>query len=238
MTAKIARLTLSLLVVVAVGCGSGTFWRRYAAATYGVGVADEIWMGVYQVPGTGEVGSVVAKFHQFADVYSGQFDFKNETYNFSGSGELRGQLKPDETFELAGTIADSAQGASAIVLAGKRDRDAMEGTYQQVFGAQSIGGQFLLVRLSRTTYVGGFPSQRVTGAGQQLLDLGADPSGLLGPARSDAYGPGIHADATGRPFRWRTDDGSMAFGAVRPNVYGPGIGADATGRPVQAAPLW
>lgn len=229
-------LILALAIsIAALGC---TYGRRMAALRYGIGVADEIWTGVYQVPGTEEVGSIVAEFHQFADLYSGQFSFKNETYNFQGSGELQGQLTQDESFELSGTITDPIQGVSALLLNGKRDQDTMEGNYQQAFGGRSISGVFLLVRLSKTTYVAGFRSHKLSAAGQELLDLGADPSGLLGPARANAYGPGIHSDSTGRPFRWRADDGAMSFGEVRPNVYGPGIGSDATGRPVYATPLW
>lgn len=227
-----------VVLALASSMASCTFGRRLVAANYGVGVADEIWTGVYEVPGTGEVGSVVAQLRQFADIYSGQFAFKNETYNFVGAGELKGQLRSDQTFELAGTLSDTAQGPSVILLEGKRAQDTMEGTYQQTFGAQAVAGRFLLVRLSRTTYVGGFRSHQVTAPGRDLLDLGADPSGLLGPARPDAYGPGIHADSTGRPFRWRAEDGSTVLGDVRPNTYGPGIGSDATGRPVHAAPAW
>ena len=51
-------------------------------------------------------------------------------------------------------------------------------------------------------------------------------------ARRDAYGPGIHMDATGRPYRDHTDDGGIVMEPVQPNAYGPGIDMDATGRPV------
>jgi hypothetical protein len=60
--------------------------------------------------------------------------------------------------------------------------------------------------------------------------------GLLGPQRTDAYGPGVHADGTGRPFEWRTRDGQVERGAVRRNAYGLGVGMDASGRPVVATP--
>jgi hypothetical protein len=59
---------------------------------------------------------------------------------------------------------------------------------------------------------------------------------LLGPGRPDAYGPGINADATGRPFWYVPQFGGSVLGPVRPNVYGPGIGSDGTGRPVFAVP--
>ena len=67
------------------------------------------------------------------------------------------------------------------------------------------------------------------------------PSGtLLGPTRANAYGPGINAGATGRPFVWKPDSGGPALGPIQPNVFGPGVGMDATGRPVRPAcpPGW
>jgi hypothetical protein len=59
--------------------------------------------------------------------------------------------------------------------------------------------------------------------------------GFLGPFTPNAYGPGMNADATGRPFIWQPDFGGPAMGPITPNAYGPGIGMDATGRPVQPA---
>lgn len=53
-------------------------------------------------------------------------------------------------------------------------------------------------------------------------------------ARRNAFGPGLHMDATGRPYRDSVQGGGEALDPVRPNVYGPGIGSDATGRPVTA----
>ena len=65
--------------------------------------------------------------------------------------------------------------------------------------------------------------------------------GLLGPARQNAYGLGVHSDATGRPFRWVPQGASSSFNdpllKVKPNAYGFGVGADQYGRPVQAVPL-
>jgi len=55
---------------------------------------------------------------------------------------------------------------------------------------------------------------------------------------NDAYGPGINADSTGRPYTWQPTLGHTGgvLGPVTPNAYGPGIGMDATGKPVQAVP--
>lgn len=53
-------------------------------------------------------------------------------------------------------------------------------------------------------------------------------------ARRNAYGPGVHMDATGRPFAYRTRGDRGALGPITPNAYGPGIGMDATGSPVTA----
>ena len=61
-------------------------------------------------------------------------------------------------------------------------------------------------------------------------------STLLGPATENAYGPDLHSDATGRPFRYRTQDGEAAIGSVKQNGYGLGIHADQFGRPVYAVP--
>jgi hypothetical protein len=58
------------------------------------------------------------------------------------------------------------------------------------------------------------------------------------PDGQNAYGPGIHSDATGRPYTWQPTLGHTGgvLGPVKPNAYGPGIGMDATGKPVQAVP--
>jgi hypothetical protein len=50
-------------------------------------------------------------------------------------------------------------------------------------------------------------------------------------ARRDAYGPGVHMDATGRAYR-DTPSNAWVFEPVRPNAYGPGVGSDTLGRPV------
>lgn len=64
--------------------------------------------------------------------------------------------------------------------------------------------------------------------------------GFLGPYTPNAYGPGMNADATGRPFIWQPNFGGPALGPITPNAYGPGVGMDATGRPVRPAcpPGW
>ena len=63
--------------------------------------------------------------------------------------------------------------------------------------------------------------------------LGLTQRGLLGPGTKNAYGPGIHSDATGRPFTLQPDFGGPALGPITPNAYGPGIHMDGTGRPVR-----
>ena len=84
-------------------------------------------------------------------------------------------------------------------------------------------------------------AQSGTTAGQQP---GFQHGGFLGPYKPNAYGPGIHSDATGRPFSWRPQWGASGFPdptlSVRPNALGPGIGMDQFGRPVRRAcpPGW
>ena len=67
--------------------------------------------------------------------------------------------------------------------------------------------------------------------------------GFLGPYSPNAYGPGMNADATGRPFIWKPDPGfgpPDPFSQVQPNAYGLGVGMDQYGRPVRPAcpPGW
>jgi len=78
-----------------------------------------------------------------------------------------------------------------------------------------------------------------SGSGQSGL-LGG---GFLGPSTPNAYGPGMNADATGRPFIWQPDPGfgpPDPFSRVQPNGYGLGVGMDQYGRPVRPAcpPGW
>jgi hypothetical protein len=78
-----------------------------------------------------------------------------------------------------------------------------------------------------------------SGSGQGGL-LGG---GFFGPYTPNAYGPGMNADATGRPFIWQPDPGfgpPDPFSRVQPNGYGLGVGMDQYGRPVTPAcpPGW
>jgi hypothetical protein len=60
--------------------------------------------------------------------------------------------------------------------------------------------------------------------------------GFLEPYQSNAYGPNINSDATGRPFSWQPLPGNGPadpLSEVRPDAYGPGIGMDQYGRPVE-----
>lgn len=69
------------------------------------------------------------------------------------------------------------------------------------------------------------------------ITLFAQP--FLGPYQSNAYGPGINSDATGRPFTWQPLPGygrGDLLSSVRPDVFGPGVGMDQYGRPVKATP--
>ena len=58
------------------------------------------------------------------------------------------------------------------------------------------------------------------------------------PYHNDAYGPGVNADSTGRPFQWKTRDGQTVppGSKVEPNGYGLGVGKDEYGRPVKTEP--
>jgi hypothetical protein len=68
--------------------------------------------------------------------------------------------------------------------------------------------------------------------------------GFLGPYTPNAYGPGMNADATGRPFIWQPQRGGTGFPdptlQVKPDAYGQGVGMDQYGRPVRPAcpPGW
>jgi len=71
---------------------------------------------------------------------------------------------------------------------------------------------------------------------QDGLVLGPDAI-YVGPIKPNAYGPGINADATGRPFQWQPDGmpptGPDPTLKVTPNKYGLGVHADQYGRIVQ-----
>lgn len=229
---------LALLAAIFISSTTGcSALRTYYAAAYGVGVSQDRWVGVYQLPVEGQVGIVVADFTKFADSLESTFGFSNKTVGFRGTGVMRGEVRGGKV-SMIGEIQDQLQGTTFITMEGDLREDVMEGTFSQRTIGGVLTGLFALVRLTHTSYFLGVPKHQVTKMGQALIDLGASVPGLLGPGRPDAYGPGIHSDATGRPFAWRTDDGQMAFGRVKENAYGLGVGMDQFGRPVRARPLW
>lgn len=76
--------------------------------------------------------------------------------------------------------------------------------------------------------------QERQGTGNGLL-LGPDET-YLAPIRPNAYGPGINADASGRPFQWQPEGAPSSPDPtlrVTPNKYGLGVHADQYGRIVQ-----
>jgi hypothetical protein len=211
--------------------------RHYLAASYGIGVSEDRWAGVYQLPNENQVGTVIMDFNKFVDSIESVCWFKNETFNFEGTGELKGEVK-DDIVSMAGVINDPAQGKTPISIRSRIHDDVMEGDFSQQVLGKIFSGAFLLVRLTHTTYLGGIKRHEIRDGGRTLIDLGVSSQGLLGPGRADAYGPGIHSDATGRPFTWRTNEGRVTFGPVKENAYGIGIGMDQFGRPVRAKRLW
>jgi len=69
-------------------------------------------------------------------------------------------------------------------------------------------------------------------------DILSNDYGFLSPMTPDAYGPGIHSDATDGPFKFNTFDGyDVRIFKVEPIAYGLGLEIDEFGRPVQAMPL-
>jgi len=60
----------------------------------------------------------------------------------------------------------------------------------------------------------------------------------ISPYHNDAYGPGVNSDSTGRPFRWKTQDGQTVppGSKVEQNGYGLGVGKGEYGRPVKTEP--
>lgn len=60
---------------------------------------------------------------------------------------------------------------------------------------------------------------------------------FMRPYKNNAYGPGIHSDATGKPFQWRTRNGrKVIFDRVKPDAYGLGVGMDQYGGAVKPSP--
>ena len=207
------------------------------------------WAGVYQIPDTKEAGVVSAIFHIHGNQLNVKCRFRNTTYDFDGIGRLKGEIKKQK-FLLSGSLKDTDQGESIIEVHGTIREDTLEGFFVQTLtdGDGSFSGGIVLVRTIQATHLRNVQEQpedefeeippRYKVMDQNRIDLGVASPGLIGPGRADAYGPGIHADATGRPFSWRTQDGSLAFGRVKENAYGLGVGMDQFGRPVRARPLW
>lgn len=98
-----------------------------------------------------------------------------------------------------------------------------------VLTASSVGAQWFMSQENES------PQQ----AGSHNLGSGlvlGPVTTYLGPIRPNAYGSGINADATGRPFQWQSE--GMQTGPdptlrVTPNAYGMGVHADQYGRIVQ-----
>ena len=216
------------------------------------------WVGSYKIPNTDDAGIVVADFYILADKLDVTCGFHSNTYNFDGTGRLKGKLD-DQKFILSGMLVDKVQGQTLIELNGTIRGDTLEGSFVQktIGGDISITGGVTMIRTNYTTYQGNVRWQRPTGANQQLIDpdvaspsdsninrihtpepMPAPSKGFLPPYKQDAYGPGIWSDGTGRPFQWKTNDGqTVPFGKVKTDAYGPGIGADQYGRPVTPEPL-
>ncbi len=77
---------------------------------------------------------------------------------------------------------------------------------------------------------------------QQINDQFFKP---LDPVNQDAYGPGVHSDATGRSFHYepqnsifgpKTNNSQRIFGPVERDAYGPGVHMDQFGRAVVDRP--
>lgn len=53
------------------------------------------------------------------------------------------------------------------------------------------------------------------------------------PYTQDAYGHGVHSDATAQPFEWKTQDGDIKYSdKIKPDGYGLDVGMDECGRSV------
>jgi len=98
------------------------------------------------------------------------------------------------------------------------------------------------VLVSTEVYAQGFDQGSPDGFSRQAPSQNDSPVPVpgvtyLGPIRSNAYGPGIHADATGRPFQWQAEGQPSTSPdptlQVKPNAYGLGVHADQYGRIVR-----
>lgn len=247
---------ISLSSGIVGGQGFGMMGKRAAVIKF---LDDEPildrWVGVYQTPLNNQVGIVVADLHTSGDHLEVDCIFFNETAGFMGSGRLDGKVS-DGKFSMGGLIFDPVQASTSIFVQGEMGSDSMDGQFTQKAHDAEASGIFLLVPAKdlqglpiKSSDPKGldFPAanpgsaeraQKDDLSGRNTVDLGVFSPGLLGPGRANVYGPGIHSDATGRPFTWRTDQGQMSFGQVRENAYGLGVGMDQFGRAVMPRPLW
>lgn len=80
--------------------------------------------------------------------------------------------------------------------------------------------------LTGTAFADGFGEPRV-------------PDTYLQPEKRGAYGLGVHSDASGRPFKYETEQGQdLTIEEVKPDAYGLGVGMDQYGRPVHRVPAF
>ena len=62
-------------------------------------------------------------------------------------------------------------------------------------------------------------------------------STFMKPFKHNTFGLGIHSDATGKPFQWKTQDGQTSrSNDIKSDGYGLGVGMDGYGRPVKPSP--
>ncbi|MFN8544624.1 MAG: hypothetical protein U0807_10545 [Candidatus Binatia bacterium] len=200
-------------------------------------VADGEWVGAYELPTEGQLGVLRMMFRRQAAGLTARVIFRNQTLGFDGSASLLGDDRGGR-LSLRGILESGGHTLGAVEIEGARQGDILEGTFRQESPEGTYLGRFAAVRPTKgwVPLVGLAPGASPPRA--RAIDLGAATSGLLGPGRADAYGPGVNADATGRPFSWRTEQGEAIIGPVKPNAYGLGVGMDQFGRPVRATPFW
>jgi hypothetical protein len=98
----------------------------------------------------------------------------------------------------------------------------------------------LILALVAVSTAQGGPEGHQSGSGM-IGAPGGNPflgGGYLPPVTANAYGPGISADGTGRPFQWQPQGGpSMPFPdpTIQPrlNTFGPGAHSDQYGRSIR-----